>query len=106
MPAELLTLMQIDFDKSFGRVLRKSQGKEMKHLEQCYDCEIVVSENQRQKFERQAFETRREMELSTELKTASFFYDFHISSIYQQIINDDVRLNLSYLLSHLLVSHY
>ena len=46
------------------------------------------------------------MELSTELKTASFFYNFHIANVYQQIINDSVKLNLSYLLSHLLNNYY
>ena len=46
------------------------------------------------------------MELSTELKTASFYYDFHLLEVYQQVVNDNVKLNLSYLLSHLLTNYY
>ena len=66
----------------------------------------MQADKQIRRLERQRQEVRREMELSTELKTASFYYDFHLLEVYQQVVNDNVKLNLSFLLFHLLTNYY
>ena len=108
LPIEMTSLMQFDLDvtQSQNFKINRRPLYEYKHIQPCDICEEVQSDKQIRKLDRQRYETRREMELSTEMKTASFFYDFHLLNIYQQVVNDDVKLNLSYLLSHLLTNYY
>lgn len=48
---------------------------------------------------------QQNLELSTAFKTASFFYDYHLLTVVQQIEHVNANLNLSFLLYHLLMNY-
>ena len=104
----MTSLLQFDAEiaQSLNLLKKKPSVPGQRHLRLCDMCDEVQEEQKLRKLERHRQEIKREMELSTELKTASFYYDFHLLEVYQQVVNDNVKLNLSFLLSHLLTNYY